>query len=234
MQKGDKVFIVIAGKKQVGKDTLARFMKKALKQHRRNNGHQVDVRPSMKIVKFADPIKRFMTSTLDLPQPVNFDDNDYKNQPTKYCVADMAKTTQDAYLKLYPDANINESFLTVRDIMQILGTDVIRNHFYDNIFAEYPFVVDYSGDFYNGQNDVLVVAVPDGRFMTELATAHKFKSVLVKVVRETGLDDMHTSETELDVIPDDTYDYIIDNNFSLSELNSNAVKVLSLEGLISC
>ena len=114
-----------------------------------------------------------------------------------------------------------------RELLQHLGTEVIRN----NIDKDF-FIKRLCNDIrvYSYYFDVITIS--DARFPDEVITPKKlFDDVItIKVVRdnfETSLSDeeqKHSTETALDGFND--YDYVIENNGSIDELNEKVKTIV--------
>ena len=114
-----------------------------------------------------------------------------------------------------------------RELLQHLGTEVIRN----NIDKDF-FIKRLCNDIrvYSYYFDVITIS--DARFPDEVFTPKKlFDDVItIKVVRdnfETSLSDeeqKHSTETALDGFND--YDYVIENNGSIDELNEKVKTIV--------
>lgn len=114
-----------------------------------------------------------------------------------------------------------------RELLQHLGTEVIRN----NIDKDF-FIKRLCNDIrvYSYYFDVITIS--DARFPDEVITPKKlFDDVItIKVVRdnfETSLSDdeqKHSTETALDGFND--YDYVIENNGSIDDLNEKVKTIV--------
>lgn len=85
---------------------------------------------------------------------------------------------------------LRSGMMTAREVMQVLGTDVMRNMFDQNIWAK--------SLFRRIQKDKPAIAmVPDVRFPTELTAIIENGGWVVRLTRNV-LQDLHASETALD------------------------------------
>ena len=114
-----------------------------------------------------------------------------------------------------------------RVLLQQLGTEVIRNKIDKNFFIKrlcndirvYSYYFD-------------VITISDARFPDEIITPKKlFDNVItIKVVRsnfDTNLtleEQKHSTETALDEFDD--YDYVIENNDTIEELDKKVLKIV--------
>ena len=114
-----------------------------------------------------------------------------------------------------------------RELLQHLGTEVIRN----NIDKDF-FIKRLCNDIrvYSYYFDVITIS--DARFPDEIITPKKlFDDVItIKVVRsnfDTNLtleEQKHSTETALDGFDD--YDYVIENNGTIDELDKRVLKIV--------
>ena len=114
-----------------------------------------------------------------------------------------------------------------RELLQHLGTEVIRNNIDEDFFIKrlcndirvYSYYFD-------------VITISDARFPDEIITPKKlFDDVItIKVVRsnfDTNLtleEQKHSTETALDGFDD--YDYVIENNGTIDELDKRVLKIV--------
>lgn len=106
----------------------------------------------------------------------------------------------------------HEKFVSIRDILQRVGTDICRAYFADDIWLKY-----LGKQLSNpGQN----IVVTDARFKNERDYLKSLGAILVLVKRE-GLNnkDSHVSENQLGEESD--YDVIVHNNVPLIELQAS-------------
>lgn len=210
-------FITIAGKKQSGKDTLACMMADTL----RNEGNEVS------IVGFADPLKRMCHDVFGIPLEWMYGSDEDKERLTDVMWDNLAWSIRIQYHTAYHDARDLRGVLvkapsprtgpmTVREVLQVIGTDIFRECIWDDVWAAAPFNKEHDTDF---------VIIPDCRFKNELLFARK-NGITVRLKRDTGLVDTHRSEIALDEVSDSEFDNVYTNNGSLEELACFADAVL--------
>lgn len=213
------LFIVIAGKKQVGKDTSALHLKKILEE----GGSSVEV------VAFAKPLKAFCQNVLGITEEQLSGTNDQKNSLTKYMWDNMPSEIRERY-SLEEDSSghlpdgprVNgtrriprSGSMTAREVIQTFGTDIIRNYYDDNVWVNCVFDRTYDTD---------VVIVTDCRFRNEKAAADRNNAVTILITRDTGFTDTHATENDLG---DETFHYQHANDDSIDKLY-NFLKGLAL------
>ena len=114
-----------------------------------------------------------------------------------------------------------------RELLQTLGTDIIRNQIDDNFFIDRTcqdiLVYKYFFD---------VIIISDARFPHELdIPKERFSDVYtIEVVRPNYTNELssnekkHITETALDNY--DKYDYVIENDSDLDDLNKKVIKLI--------
>lgn len=136
--------------------------------------------------------------------------------------------------------NINSNPMTVRDLLQLLGTEAMRNGLHTDtwvnaLMSEYK--TDNGVDMKAEGNGDGVVAdkfwiITDTRFPNELAAITRHEGIAIKVVRDSGnqIGTTHSSETALDHYED--WDYVIDNEGSIDDLRKKIFNMLRKERII--
>jgi len=125
--------------------------------------------------------------------------------------------------------------MTRREILQKVGTECMRNNLDKNVWIKSMFAN------INIQDDILI---SDVRLLNEAQAVKERGGILIRVNRPTAISNNnkgfnkmlnffkkkeHISETGLDNY--DGFDYIIDNNGSLDELQTKIVSILTTIGL---
>ena len=128
----------------------------------------------------------------------------------------------------------------VRELLQTLGTDLLRNQLHPNVFVNALFV-DYTTKKYSIGIDkyghqTIVDKYPnwlitDVRFPNELQAIKDSGGIVIRVNRNNSLfkSVIHESETVLD---NATFDYVIDNNGTIEELVIKVKEILIKENII--
>jgi len=205
-------FITLAGRKQVGKDTSAQYIKQAL------GGDRVHV------VHFADALKQACSVIFGIPlEDMETETGKQKLTQVAWPMQEVRPKTPDkhdyeviGYSPHSPQAG-KPKFMTVREVLQFVGTNLFRNQLDPDIWVQSVYRKKYRDD------DIVVVA--DCRFPNECDFA-KGQGILISVERETGLaSDGHASETALDDYTN--YDHVIDNNGSFDELRRKLNTILT-------
>jgi hypothetical protein len=177
-------FIVISGKKGHGKNYFA----SVLSEYLRREGKTVVE------TAFAEPMKKFCNEVFGFSmEDMMSQEGKLKKTHIKWSQinVDIARDNN----KMNPDYNFGrpvDEYMTIREVLQVIGTDVWRKRFYDPIWAEAPFYKKWDADY---------VIITDCRFPNELEIAKKHGAVAVRIVGMLpgmGSEDTHISETALD------------------------------------
>jgi hypothetical protein len=116
-----------------------------------------------------------------------------------------------------------------RKILQFVGTELFRNNMdrlmpgLGNDFFIYRFKLWYQKEL--ALNPNLRVVVSDVRFQNESDSIQKLGGIIIKLDRKSDSEDTHSSEKELLGIT--TYDYLINNNATLTDFESKLQNCLS-------
>lgn len=230
------IYIALSGKKQTGKDTAASMIVGILDEC----GKKVC------LTAFAEPLKNMCIDVLGLDRALVYGSNEDKETPThiswnrmpddirlKYSTTfeqefgfayDKSSGYPEGYVKAIRQAKrrlMRSGPMTVREVLQIAGTDIFREMFWDNVWAESPFIKDVG--------DVDAVVMTDCRFPNEKNCTEENGGVIIRLERSTGFNDSHKSETALD---DYTFKYLYQNSGSLKDLEDFLRTTLKEVGLI--
>lgn len=124
----------------------------------------------------------------------------------------------DAYLDRNKEEVIFKEGLTPRDMYRKLG-DLIRDnlgktYLIDQVVSKCNRLVD----FYD------YVFITDMRYLHEFEELKKLDPIFIRIKKDVEGDN-HSSEVDLDNLPDSEFDYVIDNNGSLKDLENNLQKL---------
>ena len=199
------MIISISGKMGSGKDTIAEIIK------------QVTAGTDWEVKKFAGKLKEIASLLTSIPIE-KFEDQQFK---------------QTSLPEQWNSANGDP--MTVRDLLQQLGTEAMRSGLHENVwvnalFAEYQSKIEFteSFDFVDGTDWVITPSsfcypnwiITDTRFPNEIAACVERKGICIKVERnsEMNIGNTHASETALDEYT--KWDYYIDNTGTREQLHS--------------
>jgi hypothetical protein len=207
----------------------------------------------VKQISFAKPLKDFCGEVFNIPKQNLYGSDADKNYPlctwgeifTGLCLRKYGKRDRD--------------LLSSREILQVVGTDVMRlghleylqneyvhecNHFLAKKFGRgtKPFgsiwidlaLMDIKVLEANKELDIAVIS--DIRFHNERNAIQKAGGILVRLYRDTGCEDsiQHPSELELDEMKDADFDYVLfeQNNKNLKQLRAWTTNVLMSAGIL--
>jgi hypothetical protein len=181
------MIISISGKIGSGKDTIAEIIKEKMPE------------AGWEVKKFAGKLKEVATLLTSIPV-TQFEDQSFK---------------QTLLPSQWNDANNNP--MTVRDLLQRLGTEAMRLGLHKNVWVNALF-----SDYQTESNWI----VTDTRFPNEIDACVNRGAITILVQRDSGnqIGTTHTSETALDQY--DQWDYIIDNTGSVENLSRKVGEIL--------
>jgi len=195
-------FIALAGHKQTGKDESAKILTRLLAERGLTS----------RVTYFATPLKEFCIAVLGLPRDKVYGSDADKSELSfiqwdklphmlklKYHPSNMASETKSHY---------REGYMSIREVLQIVGTDIVREMLWSDAWSSYPFRQKWAED---------VILIPDCRFENEVDEVLKAGGTILRLERNTGLTDNHASELALDNY---NFDFKYENNGSIAELES--------------
>lgn len=204
------MIIGIAGKKGSGKDTLGRMMQGMILQTEANLSNKEVVEMAKNktpllnstgfvIKKFAGKLKEVAGVLLGV-------------HPSKFEEAEFKASTLDSVWDYKVNGGITgweTKSMTVREFLQRLGTDAIRNGLHPNAWVNSLFA-----DYVEGKSNWIIT---DVRFKNEADAIRKRGGIMLRINRpQLQSDDDHPSETALDDYK--YYNGVIDNSGSLMDL----------------
>lgn len=122
--------------------------------------------------------------------------------------------------------------MTVRELLQKLGTDAMRDNLHENVwvnalFADYVPRLQFEKSFHGMKGAVPVEEpnwiITDMRFPNEMDAVYKREGITIRVVRPGTAVGTHPSETALD---NEEFDYEIINDGTLEELIEKVKTIL--------
>jgi cytidylate kinase len=210
--------IALSGYIGSGKDTIASIIKK------------LDVDHDWKIKKFGYKLKQIATILTGIPSD-KFEDQEFK----KTYLGDewTVETKIDHTLIKDGKATRAKVFnrMTVRDMLQKLGTEAIRNGLHPDTWVN-ALMCDYKktkdkDEEYSYPNWIIT----DLRFPNEYDAIKSMGGIIIRVNREIDVSDRlkHISEIALD---DYKFDYVIDNTSDMDHLISEVTIFLKQFNII--
>lgn len=149
------------------------------------------------IKKFADALKETASILTGIPR-ADFEKEEVKN------------------------SNLGKEWsMTVRELLQKLGTEAIRNNVHENAWVN---------ALMSGYNESYCYwVVTDVRFPNEADAIRERGGILIRLNRNTGKSSNHPSETALDDYPH--FDYVIDNNGTIGDLTDRVRSILKAQNI---
>jgi hypothetical protein len=235
-------FIAFSGKKQCGKDTAATIVYNilnrvelpldggpvALYKHSSLAGYKC--RP----FHFAKPLKDMVANVFGIDPKLIWGTDEDKETPTHIFWEGFSPEIRLRYSNRemksddYPYGNLpapRSGPMTIRELLQIMGTDIFREQVYGEVWSEAPFRQPWG--------DENVVLMPDCRFPNEAFAVEDHDGLLIRInrTRPTEMNaDQHASETSLDDFP---FDYVYQNDGTLDDLESWLIGLLMDKGFLS-
>lgn len=206
-------FIVISGQKQTGKSTIGNFLYKNLCQHLYKNTRGFDYEyPTNYIIQtsFAEPLKQFCSNVFGInEEDMETEEGKQKLTHIKWSDLYRAALIQDDYDR-------KTGYMTVREVLQYLGSNILRNRFWNDIWASCPFNKSWCQDY---------VIITDARFKNEIDIARANNAIIIRVSRDSAPKDNHISEQALNN-EDWSKDIQIFNNGTLEDLKHSIDKLM--------
>ena len=136
----------------------------------------------------------------------------------------FAEPIKDIISIMFPAINKEYLFGSSEYRKQIIeGTNISIRELLQDIGEHYkkidPLIWIKALDYKVKNCDSNVIVVSDLRFIQEYNYLKENDFVLIRIIKETNSNMTHVSETQQDSIPNDRFDFIINNNGSLDDLN---------------
>lgn len=202
------MIIGVSGKKQSGKDTSCKYMQEVFSSKFGKD--------SCKIYSFADLLKKHICiDILGLSYEQCYGTDEQKNSFTEYIWENFPKAIRlknKIKNEYAPNGEITDiilpsGYMTGREIMQIVGTDVFREYFSDMVWVNAT-IRQIKKDNYK------FALICDVRFPSEVESVLKNDGHIVRLMRNVCKADAHASETSLD-----NYDWYKKNVHLISNIN---------------
>lgn len=230
------MIISISGPKGSGKDTVGKIIQALTQKKTSFDGmdklteeeleYKVWAVPKYKIVKFADRLKDMVCILLDCVRE-DLEREEFKSQVLGKEWWVWVDKENPSRIFSFTGQNMNKRFwylrkTTVRDLLQLLGTECGREILHPNIW------VNTTMSNYDILNSKWIIT--DTRFPNELEAVKKKGGLTIRLERnkEQG-ENLHISETALD---NHEFDYTIVNDGTLLDLVEEVKEILIIEKLI--
>jgi hypothetical protein len=202
------------------------------------------VSSAWEIKKFAGKLKQIASLLTGIPVD-KFEDQDFKKTylGEEWDWIRGYNHTANVFVKekVQPGMEDRAKCYTVREFLQVLGTEAIRNNMHINTWVNALFA-DYKpkADKWDNDGSVTVQSYPkwiitDMRFPNELEAVKNNGGITIKITRQLPgvdyptLEQLHPSETSLDT---HVFDYTIQNNGTLDELEEKVKAILIAEKIL--
>jgi hypothetical protein len=174
-----RVVISLCGRKRTGKESAFKLIQQYV-------DHPEEF-------QFATPLKKFCIEVLGLTHDHCYGTSADRESPTKYLWGGVAEAIREKWNK------DPKEVMTARDVLQVVGTDLMRQGLYKDVWAE-------GGIREAIRSSAKTCIYTDTRFPNEVRVTKETSkmdpafgpSLLIRLYRETGLTDSHDSETALD------------------------------------
>lgn len=234
-RKIENKIISVAGLKESGKSLAADmlgYLLNAPKIFQTYTWYKIfrgkHINKNWEVTSFARPLKKCLSAILNVPIDW-FEDRD--NKENVY----VSLNTLRLYpkYKLHPDIILSENkfqkliksgevlpadyVLSVRQLMQYFGTEGVRHFLGDKTW------INSTLNEANSKN----IIVSDLRFKVELEEIKARNGRCIYIKRDTAVPGSHASEKEvLELLEENKFDNIIDNNGTLEDLFNNLKKIV--------
>lgn len=168
--------------------------------------------------KFAYKLKQIASILTGIPIE-KFEDQEFKKTELGK-EWNKLKYSGDPFIN-NSNLEIYEHVMTVREFLQKLGTEAMRDGLHRNVWVNSLF-----SDFVSEKSKWCIT---DMRFKNELESVKKNSGITVRINRPNCLIIDHPSETELD---NEEFDYVIENNGTLEEFEQKIDEFLQKFNII--
>jgi hypothetical protein len=172
-----------------------------------------EVHPFVKIYSFADPLKEFCINVLGLTREQCYGTNEQKNSKTHLKWKDFKKFLPPKHKQELTNKNLWRSQMTGREVMQVFGTDVVREIYED------AWVTGTITQIKSEKSGCALI--PDVRFPNEVLGLQDIGGKVLRLTRNPCPGDEHVSELALDNFKD--FDAFLNNDSDTIE--EQAVKI---------
>ena len=208
--------ISISGRMGSGKDTAGKIIQDIL---------ETNVGPFWTIKKFASGVKELASIILDVPV------EKFENQKFKESYLPSEWNTYRAVFSDRSDFHgweVVTNQMTVREFLQKLGTDAMRNGLHTNVWVnmlmnEYKKFQEMVPD---AQSHFPRWIITDTRFPNEYEALREKNALFIKIERPGIELNNHPSETSLD---NHEFNYVIENSGDIYQLQSKIREILIME-----
>ncbi|MCD6436207.1 MAG: hypothetical protein J7L15_07445 [Clostridiales bacterium] len=218
-----QTIIGVSGKKQSGKNTLCDCVEKYFAEQ--------NIDEDIVTISFADALKeKVCIGVLGLTHEQCYGSDEDKNTLTTYTWENIPhKIRYDNRLSTEYASNgeicehiLPKGTMTAREIMQVVGTDIFRQYFNDNLWVNATLRQIE-------KTDAKVILISDVRFPSEVMSLINRNFYVIRLLRDVCEKDSHSSETALDNFDFNRKNCIIFDNreMNIEEQNKETFSILS-------
>ena len=219
--------IAVSGVKGSGKDLVSDMLQyclsvpKAFRQYFFYKNFRKWIKPKYKRIAFADPLKKMLSDLLNIDL-----DKFYVREFKEGCIINIStlegswlgeKLSDSKFNKLVKqlDPSLTEANLSLRQLLQYFGTEIMQKYFGKRVWINSTM-----------QNRSEYTIISDLRFIEEYNAVKEKKGIVIYINRPNYEFGQHASEREMkELLENDKYDFIIDNNGSIEDLFNQAKNV---------
>ena len=223
--------IVISGLKNSGKDTVADMLQYCLsvpepfRKYWMYRHYRYAFNSTYEKVAFADSLKDTLSVLFGIPVE-KFYERDFKEH---FYIKGLEITDtpdnildEDSFIKMLNKKDfsfLKTHFITIRQLLQCFGTEIIRGLFGNAFWAERAMKHNF---------DKMIIT--DLRFKVELEAVRKRNGLVLYIDNPNCIPEQHASESEvLEMKDNHDFDFIIENNGTLEDLFNKIVKWMELQ-----
>lgn len=223
--------IVISGLKNSGKDTVADMLQYCLsvpepfRKYWMYRHYRYAFNSTYEKVAFADSLKDTLSVLFGIPVE-KFYERDFKEH---FYIKGLEITDtpdnildEDSFIKMLNKKDfsfLKTHFITIRQLLQCFGTEIVRGLFGNAFWAERAMKHTF---------DKMIIT--DLRFKVELEAIRKRNGLVLYIDNPNCTPEQHTSESEvLEMKDNHDFDFIIENNGTLEDLFNKIVKWMELQ-----
>lgn len=223
--------IVISGLKNSGKDTVADMLQYCLsvpepfRKYWMYRHYRYAFNSTYEKVAFADSLKDTLSVLFGIPVE-KFYERDFKEH---FYIKGLEITDtpdnildEDSFIKMLNKKDfsfLKTHFITIRQLLQCFGTEIVRGLFGNAFWAERAMKHTF---------DKMIIT--DLRFKVELEAVRKRNGLVLYIDNPNCTPEQHTSESEvLEMKDNHDFDFIIENNGTLEDLFNKIVKWMELQ-----
>lgn len=215
--------IAIAGFKNSGKDTSAEMLRYLLNSPKFFHKYfwfkylKNFFKSDYKIVSFAFPLKKTLAALLNIDYVLlnsrAYKETLYVKFPELIISSSPISTLSDSKLDKFLNSNnfsfLQSYYLSIRQVLQVFGTEIMRNYFGDSLWI--------NATLKNCKSSHVIIS--DLRFKTEYEAIKRLNALTIYINNPKAKQGFHASERELvELLNQNKFDIIINNDGSLKDL----------------